>query len=112
MFKFAKKAEDPMVFDWDKAARMIKRRKTMFAYAGLDGDWKDTHGIIWNIAKGIIDNSQMFLASTWAKPSIELGSKIYPCFRMKSETPGWDELTVWPDSARAIINKTPSRRPE
>ena len=104
MFKIAKKAEGPMVFDWDKAANLIKKRKAKRAYAGLEGDWKDTFGIIWDSSSGgIVDNARMFLASTWAKPSIELESNTYPCFRMKSETPGWDELTVWPDSARAII---------
>lgn len=33
-----------MVFDWDKAARIIRERKPSTAAAGLSGDWEYTGG--------------------------------------------------------------------
>ena len=102
--KFFSKIKEPMVFDWDKAARLIKKRNAKFAYAGLEEDWVDTSGVIWDSSKGgIVRNKKLFLASTWTKPIIEVNWSKYRCYRRKSKTPGWDELTVWPDSAMAIV---------
>ena len=43
---FANRDREPMVFDWQKAARIIKERKAKTASAGLQGDWEWTGGKI------------------------------------------------------------------
>ena len=40
--------KEVMVFDWDKAAEIIKKRKPTYAAAGLRQDWENTGGLIYN----------------------------------------------------------------
>jgi len=94
-----------MVFDWDKAARIIRERGATDAQAGLSGDWGYTGGTI--LADGIPDvESYTYLASTWAVPELRLGDgggEAVPCYRMADDAPGWDAKTKWPASALAIL---------
>jgi hypothetical protein len=56
-----------MVFDWDKAARLIKDSNCNSARAGLRSDWEWTGGSIFENGKP--DKSDYtYLASTWAVP--------------------------------------------
>ena len=96
------RGKEPMVFDWDKAARLIMDRKAKLASAGLAGDWEYTGGRIWN--GKIITKSYTYLSSTWAKPQIDIDGHIEDCYLMEHEAPGWDCDTKWPDSAMAIIS--------
>ena len=93
-----------MVFDWDKAARLIKERKPKLARAGLENDFEWTGGTIWQNGKPV-KNDSTYLSSTWATPILELdyGEEI-PCYIMEHET-NWDSDTKWPDSALAIIEQ-------
>ena len=43
----ANRGKEMMVFDWDKAARLIAQRKPRIAMAGLRGDWEFTGGVIY-----------------------------------------------------------------
>lgn len=108
-FKLGQENKDKelMVFDWDKAAQLIKDSKSTFASAGLCGDWGSTGGDIFR--DGIPLNKEetyTYLASTWAVPALclEDGNKI-DCYKMQSETPNWDAGTFWPDSALKILSK-------
>lgn len=101
------RGKEMMVFDWTKAAQMIKEEKPKVAYAGLHDDLEYTMGTIWRNGK-IVDDDDTFLASTWATPVILLADDDYEyeeiqCYRMESETPGWNSDTKWPDEARKII---------
>lgn len=92
------------VFDWDKAARIIKERNAKEAGAGLAGDWEWTGGRI--LAGGLLvarEDTYTYLASTWATPELEVDGETMDCFKMQSETPGWHSGTYWPESARAIL---------
>ena len=91
-----------MVFDWDKAARLIKERKAENASAGLSGDWEHTGGDIYRDSKPIYD-SYTYLASTWATPEIEIDGEVFSCYKMQSEAPDWDSGTKWPQSALDIL---------
>ena len=93
-----------MVFDWDKAARLIKERNGTEARAGLAGDWEYTGGIIFSDGKPDME-SYTYLASTWATPELEIDGDLMDCFLMESETPGWDEETKWPESALVILSQ-------
>ncbi|MEN6379724.1 MAG: hypothetical protein ABFD15_09120 [Methanofastidiosum sp.] len=94
-----------MVFDWNKAAKLIAERKPEVASAGLSGDWEWTGGTIWENGKPVMD-SYTFLASTWATPELNMDGEIYDCFVMKSKTT-WDSHTKWPKSAlKKIGNDT------
>ncbi len=63
----ANRSKESMVFDWDKAAKLIKERQPNSAEAGLSGDWGCTGGEIYRDGEPIL-NSYTFLASTWATP--------------------------------------------
>jgi hypothetical protein len=98
----ASRGKEQMVFDWDKAARLIIEHKATSARAGLSGDWEWTSGYI--LTDGMPDRtSYTFLASTWAIPEIEIDGVIYDCYRMASQSDGWNSETKWPDSAVAIL---------
>lgn len=98
------RGKELMVFDWDKAAEIIKKEKPLLASAGLCNDWEWTGGDIYCEGKPLMDE-YTYLASTWAVPELLLnGYEVIPCYRMKSETPNWDFDTKWPQSALDILN--------
>lgn len=93
---------EQMVFDWDKAAEIIRNTGATYAAAGLSGDWEYTGDTIYKDGKPI-KKCDTFLASTWATPELLVNGEYIDCYRMKSETPGWDSDTKWPASALAIL---------
>ena len=97
----ANRGKEMMVFDWDKAARIIKERKPERASAGLRGDWEYTGGTIY--IDGVTEYEYTYLASTWAVPELEIDGEIIECYRMESEAPRWGAKTKWPKSALAIL---------
>lgn len=100
----ASRGEEPMVFDWDKAATIIKERGAKEASAGLQRDWEYTGGPILEKGAPISkDKTYVYLASTWAVPELKIGNEVIPCYKMQSETPNWDAHTYWPKSALKII---------
>jgi hypothetical protein len=93
-----------MVFDWIRAARMIHDSNATEVSAGLAGDWEWTGGQIITDGKPTPrDDTYVYLASTWARPEIEINGDRHDCFVMQSETPGWDCDTYWPPEAKAIL---------
>jgi hypothetical protein len=102
----ANRGKESMVFDWDKAAELIRERKPSIASAGLDGDWELTGGEIYANGRPIED-SYTYLASTWATPLLVIDGEEIECFRMKSQTPDWGSDTKWPPSALSILGVAP-----
>lgn len=98
----ANRGKELMVFDWAKAATLIRDRQPSVASAGLQDDWENTGGIIWEDGKPAVD-TYTYLASTWATPELDLDGETMDCYKMKSEVPDWGAKTYWPDSARAIV---------
>lgn len=95
---------DLMVFDWDKAAQIIRERQAQEASAGLSGDWECTGGQILEGGKPIDkEDIYTYLASTWATPELEIDGEIIPCFKLQKDTPGWNSSTFWPESARMVL---------
>lgn len=100
----ANRGREMMVFDWEKAARLIRKKKPSTASAGLAGDWDWTGGEVYKADKPVpSENTYVYLASTWATPELEMDGLRQDCYRMESKTPGWHEKTYWPDSAVAIL---------
>lgn len=99
----ANQGKELMVFDWDKAARLIKERKPKCASAGLRDDWEWTGGTIYKDGKPVMGD-YTYLVSTWAVPELNMDGAIVECFRMKHEVPGWGSKTKWPKSALDILN--------
>lgn len=100
----ANRGKEQMVFDWEKAARLIKERQPAEAGAGLSGDWEWTGGPIFKDGAPVPrEDTYTFLASTWATPELDLDGEMIDCFRMQSQTPGWDSGTYWPPEALAIL---------
>jgi len=93
------------VFDWDKAARIIKERNPQRAAAGLREDWFWTGGTIWRDGK-ICTDEPPYLMSFWATPIIILecedGEEEIECW-MRADESAWDEDTNWPESAKKIL---------
>ena len=101
----ARRAGSPLrVFDWEKAARLIVERRPTEAGAGLAGDWGWTGGVIW-INGDVIRDQYTYLASLWATPILDLDGEEIDCWRLQSDTPGWDSDTKWPDEAIAILRQ-------
>lgn len=95
-----------MVFDWNKAARIIKERGAKSASAGLQGDWEWTGGEILKDGKPISqDETYTYLASTWAEPELDVDGDVISCFLMQSETPGWNSGTFWPEEAVNVLSE-------
>lgn len=92
-----------MVFDWDKAATILRDRKAKTGYAGLRSDLEWTGGYI--LRDGKIDKeSYTYLASTWATPILIVdGNMEEDCWKYMDECQ-WDSKTKWPESAVAIFN--------
>lgn len=95
-----------MVFDWNKAAQLIKDAKPQVVSAGLAGDWEYTGGMIFENGEVDLD-SYTFLASTWATPEIEIDGELQDCFIMQGDVPdewGDDYSSIkWPQSALDIL---------
>ncbi|TVY09828.1 hypothetical protein [Paenibacillus cremeus] len=91
------------VFDWNKAATLIKEKNVKFAAAGLSGDWEYTGGTIFIDGKPDYDD-YTYLASTWAAPELKIDGEYIDCYLMQSETDNWDSETKWPQSAIDILN--------
>ena len=101
----ANRGEEERVFDWEKAAQIIKERRPKTASAGLIEDWGYTGGSIYeNGACVPPEHTYTFLCSTWATPVLVLDDEQMECWRMESATPGWSCDTYWPEEALAILN--------
>lgn len=98
----ANRGKSLMVFDWDKAARIIRERNAKEASAGLSGDWEYTGGAILTDGKPNMDE-YTYLASTWATPELEVDGDIIDCYIMEDKTE-WDSSTKWPETALAILD--------
>ena len=108
----ANRGREMKVFDWDKAARLIVESGMKDASAGLDADWNYTGGPIFSDGKPVRkEDTYTYLASTWAIPELEIDGEMVDCYRMESETPGWDSDTYWPESALAILNAAQGEKP-
>lgn len=100
----ANRGKKLMVFDWEKAARLIKERGASWASAGLSGDWEYTGGAIYYSGGPVPEEATyVYLASTWATPELNIDGEVISCYRMENETPGWDGRTYWPPEAIAIL---------
>jgi hypothetical protein len=101
------------VFDWNKAAQIIKDRHASHASAGLSGDWEYTGGSILEDGKPVDkDETYVYLASTWATPELEIDYDTVDCFVMEDDVPpawtdGGDDFAsvYWPKSALDILEK-------
>lgn len=108
-----KRGDETMVFDWDKAARLIKESGAKSAEAGLRDDWEWTGGYIFFDGEPIKEEKDDFpvetyayLASCWAVPEIRIdGGEKQPCYKMHHEALKWDAKTRWPKSALKILQE-------
>ena len=104
----ANRGREKMVFDWDKAAEIIRKRKPEWAVAGLQRDMEWTSGTIYEDGHPVTDD-YTYLSSTWATPILQIKAdgviEEIPCYRMKHEVPDWNSSTKWPASAMDILTK-------
>lgn len=92
------------VFDWIKAANLIKDDPDVQASAGLGGDWESTGGPIWDNNQPVdAEDTYTYLASTWATPELDIDGWVTDCWVYRDESPGWDAKTYWPKEALNII---------
>lgn len=100
----ANRGKEMKVFDWEQAARIIKERGAQYASAGLKEDWDWTGDAIFAHGQPVPKaETYAYLASTWATPELCIDGEFIACYRMQSETPGWDSETYWTAEALAIL---------
>ena len=95
------RGNEQMVFDWNRAAEIIRKSGCKEARAGLESDWEWTGDYIFKDGKPFFEGST-YLASTWARPQLEIDGELTDCYKIKNETPGWHSDTKWPESALKI----------
>lgn len=89
------------VFDWDKAAKLIKEQNPKEVSAGLGNDWEYTGGCIYRDGDPVMDD-YTYLASVWATPELSMDGIIVDCFLPKDKS-DYDAHTKWPESALKIL---------
>lgn len=96
------------VFDWEKAAQLIKKHKPEKAIAGLESDFEWTGDTIYEDGK-IKKDSSPYLSSNWANPLLVLDGDEFECYATESQLKKrglqWDSGTVWPKSSLDILKK-------
>lgn len=97
----ANRGKPSKVFDWVKAAELIRLRKPAEASAGLAGDWEWTGGVIFAAGEPVLD-SYTYLSSSWATPELDMDGEVVDCWRWRAETE-WDSSTKWPAEALAAL---------
>jgi hypothetical protein len=101
----AAKGNPQRVFDWDRAAELIKERQPKRAGAGLAGDWDYTGGSIYEDGKPVdADDTYTYLSSNWATPELDLDGDVIDCWIYEKDSDGWGPSTYWPQSALDILN--------
>jgi len=103
----ANRGNPSMVFDWAKAARLIREQSfagPVDASAGLKGDWEYTGGAIFRNGS-VIPRGQTYtyLASTWAVPELDINGEVYECYVREDKTE-WGSDTYWPAEALKILS--------
>lgn len=97
------------VFDWHKAAELIRANGLLNVEAGLAEDWGYTSGYILSEGERVPkEKTYVFLASDWATPVLhDVDTDIvYECYihDTDEENPqGWNADTYWPESAVALM---------
>ena len=95
------RGKEMKVFDWDKAAQIIKEKNPEYAEAGLFEDLEYTCGLIYKNEKPVYD-SYTYLASTWATPVLICDDEIMECWIMESQTK-YKKNTKWSESSLKIL---------
>ena len=92
------------VFDWDKAARLIRDRQPSVAEAGLAEDWNNTGGVIYEQGRPLgHGESYTYLSSFWATPLLVMDGDEAPCFTDDDDDDSDHSGDRWPESALAIL---------
>lgn len=100
----ANRGKQQKVFDWDRAAQIIGDAGANDASAGLIEDYDWTGGSIFADGAPVpADDTYVYLASTWATPTLIVDGDSHECWRMESEAPDWGAKTYWPQSALDIL---------
>lgn len=87
------------VFDYEKAARLIREHQSEYATAYLAEDGGETYGVIYKDGKAVLD-SDAFLRSTWATPVIIIDFEVIECWK---KVEGNDYPIDWTPEALAIL---------
>ncbi len=93
------------VFDWDKAAEILKERNPEYAMAGLFEDWGWTCGEIWSGGEPVLEeDTYTYLSSNWATPMLYMDGEYIECWLFGQDTE-YDADTYWPESALEILRQ-------
>ena len=71
----ANRGKEMMVFDWNKAARLIRERKPECASAGIRSDWEYTGGTIYEGGEAVVDDYKK-LSSKWVGHETDIDGDI------------------------------------
>lgn len=98
--------EKAKVFDWHKAADILREQKAQNASAGLHEDFMETQETILRDGVPVpADKANTYLASMWATPVLVIDGYSIPCWRFEDDLPEpWGRHTCWPESALTRFN--------
>jgi hypothetical protein len=100
----AAKGQLQRVFDWVKAAEIIKERQPTEASAGLAEDLGWTSGPIWVDGKPVKrEDTYVYLSSNWAVPVLIIDGHEIECWKYEKDTPEWNSGTYWPPEACVVL---------
>lgn len=99
------------VFDWIKAANILKERQPKEAVAGLQNNLEHTSGLIWRDGKPCPkEETYTYLSSSRATPVLFLDEEpgIDCWIDLDFDNPfGWTCSTYWPKEALAVLYDQP-----
>lgn len=87
-----------LVFDWEKAARLIREKKPYIAHAGLEDSWEREYRKIYQ--GGLPVYSETFHSPNKKPVLIMNSSEPIPCCKMEYDTNG---MEPWPREALDIL---------
>lgn len=92
------------IFNWLKAAQLIKAKGCDSAIAFLQNDRYHTAGFIFLDGEIVSrSDSTAYLASEVDEPVIEIAGEVISCGIEESDSPGWSLETWWPDEAVEVL---------
>lgn len=102
------------VFDWDRAAALIKATGAQTALAGIDKDWLSSSDSIFDDGRARVDSAcQAWTENPNMSPCLELDGKRMPCFKEMwvSDITVADRRAIWPGRSAEIL-PAPAKRPK
>ena len=94
-----------MVFDWEKAAEVLRERQPVAASVSFIGKHERTEPVlIYRDGEPTPDPRTFCPYDAFDKPTLLIDGDEIECFRLENTITTWAIDEYWPESARRILN--------